>query len=213
MNKSILSNYFEKVYVITCFESYERLNPNSFITDDYELVVAPKQQYFKSVSDDYCSGAISLASANQSIILKSKLKGYKSICILEDDIFHIPNYKPKLEKFFNHVENWDILNLGFHVDSKINFKSDNSIYHRLTTDDVVIGTHIMGYKHTVYDFLLDKYKNNNSPIDWFLDKIIYSEFKSYVPTDKIFYCSSYREKDKDKDESYKKYKSVITMHT
>ncbi len=213
MKKSILSNYFEKVYVITCFESYERLNTNSFITDDYELVVAPKQQYFTSVSEDFCAGAISLALANQSIILKSKLKGYKSICILEDDIFASDNYELKLETFFNTVDNWDILNLGHHVDSTINMSPEDKIVHRILETDNIIGTHCMCYKHTVYDYLLKTYETNNMPIDWLMSKNIYRNFKSYTPVDKIFYCSSYRERDKDKNENYKQFESVITMHT
>lgn len=212
MIKSILNTYVEKIYVITCFESYERLNTNAFITDDFELIVAPKQTYFTSVSEDYCAGAVSLASANESIILKSKLKGYKSICIIEDDIYPSENYIEKVQNFFNSVDNWDILNLGYHAHSTVNGLNTDDVYHRVTADDDITGTHCMVYKHTVYDYLLNLYNDNTNPIDWMLSKNVYTKFKSYIPTDKIFYCSSYREKEADRNESYKQFESVITMH-
>ena len=40
-------------------------------------------------------------------------------------------------------------------------------------------------------------------------KCIYSKFNTYACTDKIFYASSYRDFEIDKNEFYKKYKSEI----
>lgn len=64
-------------------------------------------------------------------------------------------------------------------------------------------------KVNVVNLLMDIIDSNIYPLDWFLTKNIYSNFNTYVCVDKIFYASSYRDYEIDKDEFYKKYKSEI----
>ena len=199
---NILNQFFKKIYIISSFSTQERI-PNLVDDINYELIIAPKKKYF----DD--NGAFSLISANESIFLKESYLKSESFCILEDDIWFDINYKEKLNLFFTDVPNdWEILNLGYHPHTSTSF-NDNLSYYKLKRDDEIVGTHFVAYKNNVINYTLEKIESNSFPMDWFLSKTICPNFNTYIYTDKIFYQSSYRSYELDKNESYKKYKSEI----
>ena len=212
---NILNKYFNKVYVISSYATHSRLSDLLPFLDkeniQYELIIAPKKKYFKPDYDKTLvnEGAQSLISANESIFLKESYLKSESFCILEDDIWFDINYKEKLNLFFTGMSNdWEILNLGYHSHTPISF-NDNLSYYKLKRDVEIVGTHFVAYKNNVINYTLEKIESNIFPMDWFLSKTIYPNFNTYIYTDKIFYQSSYRSYELDKNESYKKYKSEI----
>ena len=212
---NILNKYFNKVYVISSYATHSRLSDLLPFLDkeniQYELIIAPKKKYFKPDYDKTLvnEGAQSLISANESIFLKESYLKSESFCILEDDIWFDINYKEKLNLFFTGMSNdWEILNLGYHPHTPISF-NDNLSYYKLKRDVEIVGTHFVAYKNNVINYTLEKIESNSFPMDWFLSKTICPNFNTYICMDKIFYQSSYRSYESDKNESYKKYKSEI----
>ena len=212
---NVLNKYFNKVYVISSYATHSRLSDLLPFLDKenikYELIISPKKKYFKP---DYNitlanEGNQSLTSANESIFLKESYLKSESFCILEDDIWFDINYKEKLNLFFTGMSNdWEILNLGYHPHTPISF-NDNLSYYKLKRDVEIVGTHFVAYKNNVINYTLEKIESNSFPMDWFLSKTICPNFNTYICTDKIFYQSSYRSYELDKNKSYKKYKSEI----
>lgn len=212
---NVLNKYFNKVYVISSYATHSRLSDLLPFLDkeniQYELIIAPKKKYFKPDYDKTLvnEGAQSLISANESIFLKESYLKSESFCILEDDIWFDINYKEKLNLFFTGMSNdWEILNLGYHPHTPISF-NDNLSYYKLKRDVEIVGTHFVAYKNNVINYTLEKIESNSFPMDWFLSKTICPNFNTYICTDKIFYQSSYRSYELDKNKSYKKYKSEI----
>jgi hypothetical protein len=214
---NILNQFFEKIYVISSYPTQNRLNDLiPFLNKEniqYELVIAPKKKYFKP---DYNitlanEGNQSLTSVNESIFLKELYIKSDSFCVIEDDVFFDLDYEIKLTNFFNQLpSDWDILNLGYHDHSSINSKMITDIsYYKLNKNEEIVGTHIISYKKHTVQHLLNVIENSIYPMDWFLTRNVYSQFNTYTCTDKIFYQSSYRSYESDKNESYKKYKSEI----
>lgn len=213
---NVLNQFFEKLYIISSVATQNRipdlvnfLNGESI---DYELIIAPKKKYFHDHNNENLwvgKGNFSLISANESIFLKEFYLHSKSFCILEDDISFDTDYKEKLNLLFNNLpDNWEILNLGYHSHSFTPF-NNNLPYYKLKTDEEIVGTHFVAYKNNTMSYILEKIESNKYPIDWFLSKTIYPNFNTYMCVDKIFYASSYREYESDKDMFYKKYKSSI----
>jgi len=213
---NVINQFFEKVYIISSDSTRNRI-PDllDFLKTEninYELIFAPKKKYFNDYNDEKLwlgKGAFSLISANESIFLKELYLKSKSFCILEDDIWFDINYEEKLNLFFNNIPNdWEIFNLGYHKNTFTPF-NNNLLHYKLKNDEEIVGTHFVAYRHNTINYILEKIESNLYPMDWFLSKTIYSKFDTYMCTDKIFYASSYREYESDKNEFYKKYKSEI----
>lgn len=212
---NILNQLFNKIYVISSYPTQNRLKSLTgflnILDIKFELVIAPKKKYFKP---DYemtlvSESAQSLISANESIFLKEKIIESESFCVIEDDIYFDKNYHDKLTLFLTNLpNNWEILNLGYHKNTPIKYNED-LVYYKLKNNEEIVGTHIVAYKKNTVQCLLHSIENCIYPMDWFLTKQIYSKFNTYTCTDKIFYASSYREYESDKNEFYKKYKSEI----
>ena len=84
-----------------------------------------------------------------------------------------------------------------------------SVPRNLQDKEEIVGTHAVAYKNNTVNFILNSIEGSVYPIDWFLSRNVYSNFNVYIPIDKIFYASSYRDYETDKNEFYKKYKSEI----
>ena len=213
-----MNQFFKKIYVISSYPTQNRLNDLiPFLNKEniqYELIISPKKKYFADENNEGLwlgKGNFSLISANESIFLKESYLKSESFCILEDDIWFDINYKEKLNLFFKDVSNdWEILNLGYHPRTSTSF-NDNLSYYKLKRDEQIVGTPFVAYKNNVINYILEKIESNIEPMDWFLSKTIYPNFNTYTCTDKIFYQSSYRSYELDKNESYKKYKSEICL--
>lgn len=214
-----MNQFFKKIYVISSYPTQNRLNDLiPFLNKEniqYELIISPKKKYFDDKNDEGQwlghKGDFSLISANESVFLKESYLKSESFCILEDDIWFDINYKEKLNLFFADVPNdWEILNLGYHPHTSTSF-NDNLSYYKLKRDEQIVGTPFVAYKNNVINYILEKIESNIEPMDWFLSKTIYPNFNTYICMDKIFYQSSYRSYELDKNESYKKYKSEICL--
>jgi hypothetical protein len=204
-----MNGLFEKIFVITSYDTHERLKellPNlNKHSIKYEIVVSPKKKYFKEhIGETWIgNGAASLISGTESIFLKSLIDRYDNICILEDDLFFNENINIQ-----NLPNNWDIINFGYHYHSKINNET-RDIFSKITTDDFIIGTHIVAYKKNTFEIIIDELNSINNPLDLFLNNKIYHTFNSFIFKKQLFYASSYRHYEDDKSFFYKKYKSSI----
>lgn len=215
---NVLNKYFNKVYVISSYATQNRLNDLiPFLNKEsieFELIIAPKKKYFDTENEDGLwlgQGNFSCLCANESIFLKEYYEKSESFCILEDDIHFDIDYCDKLINFFNKLPfNWEILNLGFNRTTPINekiFQSDT--FYKLQNNEEITGTHIVCYKKNLVPFILDKIEKNKVPIDWFLNRNIYSHFNTYTCVNKIFYGSSFRNSDQGSLDFYTKYKSEV----
>lgn len=216
---NIINQFFQKVFVISCYPTQERLNDLiPFLNKeeiDFELVIGPRQKYFKMDPTKSLAtvGALSLISSNESIYLNAKYRGYKNFCIIEDDIVFVPDYKEKLSLFFEKVPNdWDIINLGYHKNSSVNKKIDiNNVFYKLEKrdgpyvkglTDEIVGTHFVGYKQETLDTVIETLDKSRFPMDWFLTREIYNKFNVYTCCEKIFYSSSYRNEASRRTKDY-----------
>lgn len=210
-----MNQHFEKIFVITSFDTFDRVDDLSKVLKsnyiNYELVVAPKSKYFvedykKTQNNRYNQ---SLISANESIFKKCQIQKIDSFCIMEDDVVFGNDYKNMIDEFMHHVpSDWDVLNLGYHFHSSpltgdIFCKYDKQIHN-------LIGTHVNCYKKSTVDVVLESFDKAVYPIDLCLNKQnVYNNFNTYIPVKKIFFAGSYRDTELDKNEYYKKYKSII----
>lgn len=211
---NILNKTFDKIYVIGSFATQNRYNDiNNKLKEeqiDIEWVIAPKKKYFlQQWTDDAPNlrGNWSHQSAIESIFLKSKLIGLHNFLILEDDVVFDDYYINKFQTFYSTVpEDWQILNMGYHFHST---QVESNIYYKFDCGSNLIGVHAMAYKNNTFDIILNEIDTCKYPIDIFLNNNIYKKFNTYVATEKLFYQSSYRSYEGDKDASYKKYKSGV----
>ena len=175
---SILNDKFDKVFVISSHPTYNRLNNINRIFQEfdisYELIISPDKRYF----DDYSlidkkniwvgSGNKSLISANESILLKSKIEKYKSICVFEDDVFFEKNHLKMLSDFFKELnDDWQILNLGYQ-------DVQNIIIHTLI--DITIATEFA-------DRIVNIYRKDTLCTPEYINRYTY-EFTIFPPLDK-----------------------------
>ncbi len=207
-----MNQYFDKIFLISSFDTQNRLSDISeFLNKEnikYELIIAPKKKYFNNITIG--TGAQSLISVNESIFLKCKLENIKTFCILEDDLQFGENYKKLLDNFMNIVPStWDILNLGYHVNSK-NIVGDLGYCKFQGGKHVIVGTHIVCYKNCVIDLFLNESETTSlHPLDLLLQHTIYPRVDTYTSVDKMFYGGSFRSWTPDKHLFYKKYVSSI----
>jgi hypothetical protein len=210
----MISKFTNKIYGITSYDTYDDrlVDLNETLSNNYELIVAPKQKYFTSDEGEFNSGAKSLVSANESIFLKEKIIKNDVFFIVEDDILLVDNYEYLLDSFFKSIpSDWDIINLGYHVNTPINtkIKETDSEYYKLLYGEELVGTHAILYKKSAVDLVLNEIDGITDPWDWFLFKKVYPKCNTYTCTKKIIFAQSYRDIEIDKNESYKKFKSKI----
>jgi len=211
---NILNKTFDKIYVIGSFATQNRYNDfNNKLKEeqiDIEWVIAPKKKYFLqrwTEESPNLPGAWSHQSVVESIFLKSKLLGLNNFLILEDDIIFDDHYINKFQAFYSTVsDNWQILNMGYHFHSK---QVESNIYYKFDCGSYLIGTHAIAYKNDTFDIILNELDICQHPFDIFLNNCIYNKFNTYVATEKMFYQSSYRSYEGDKNANYKKYVSGI----
>jgi hypothetical protein len=212
---NILNSKVDRVFLISSPSTIDRLDRIVPILNDenieFELVIAPNKSGYTDYTGDLkvFSGAKSLLSVNESILLNSRFNRYKSICVFEDDVFFGRHYMSRLTSALDDVLDWDILNLGYHINTSLHEPTPNDTLHRIRPPDQVVGTHCVCYTDSVYDVMLDRLRYNIYPVDWFLAKEIYQRFDSYAAIDPVFYASSYRSYEDDSDASYKLYESAI----
>lgn len=202
----MLNSFVDKIFVITTINS-DRFNHIKHHLDEmylnYEFVVSPEPTILSDKIKVIDSGlgdvrpSISLLSVYKSILEKSKLHNFKSICVIEDDCFFISDWVEKFNLFYNNIPtDWDILNLGYHpshdflavkevINSYVCIPKSN--YHT---------THCIMIKNICFKTIIENI-NYNIPIDYVFNLLYQDDkYKCYVPLEKIVYQLSIR-KDQD----------------
>jgi len=213
---NLLNKIFDQIYIITCPYTQDRLPSliNKLKKEEiqYHLIFAPKKDYLRSAGSKkwpVSKGNRSCWSGNESAFLHAKYYNYNTICIMEDDIYFAKDYKKKLKSFFEKIpNNWEILNLGWHVWNCP--KTPNQILEKIEKDSKITGCHITGYRF-VLDYIINKWKNckKAQPTDTFLLKNVFYERISYTANEKMFIQSSIRDYEPDSKKYYKKYLTQI----
>lgn len=192
----MLDKYFDKVYVITTFNS-ERIEyckkqlekagvkKYEFVTSiDYRII----DREFKTIVHPDCPAQkyMSLCSNHIGIVQSAIYNGYNNICICEDDIFFKDDYQSKLKDFMKNIpDNWDMLNLGYlNEDNQLEIVNEY-VYKQVGK---YWGAHCVAYKNTIYLDLINiyyKFSFNISP-DWF-GRELCSIKNIYIPQEKFIY--------------------------
>jgi GR25 family glycosyltransferase involved in LPS biosynthesis len=176
---SILNTFFQKIYVITCFELSER---HEFIKkqfDDlklnYEFVIAPDQYMFQ---ENYLSvSEQSLVYAHTNSIKNAIIKNYKQILICEDDVFFnktlsiidIQNFLLTLPK------DWNFLQLG-NQEWAEKWLQREKVSKNLYRFFHGTGSHCIGIRNNVYKNIIKSLESGEYPADF----AYYSLYKDYI---------------------------------
>jgi len=219
---NIFNKKFDKVYLITSPLTYkERLQNIQRIKNqiNLQLIVSTHKDNIIKI-DNVRQSDLSLNNSYYSIFIDAIINNYNTICTLEDDLFLTKGYSKLLKKYFKSIdENWDVLNLGYHVhgeyyinDKKtwsLKYDDESIIFHKIKKPEEIIGTHCMAFKSTIFKHIIEKLKSNTEPMDYFMYKNVYYDFNCYQLRKKLFYGSSYRDYEYDSKYFYKKFKSSI----
>jgi hypothetical protein len=220
----MLQSLVDKVFLITTVNSERFEYINSHLIQhgiEYHLIISPNYNIIDNDIKVLHSGfdarpSISLLSAYQSIIEKSRLCGYKSIAIVEDDCCFVKNWKELFNVFYKNIPTeWDVLNIGYHplhdTDSVKVFYNNFAYIPR----DWHHTTHCVMIRDTIYDELTRLYneKNYSIPIDYMFNEIYKNTmYKSFCPIQKIVYQLSIRNSDKyDIPDIQLRFKSSVNL--
>ena len=173
---NMLDKYFDKVYVITTFNS-ERVDyckeqmkqagveKYEFVTSvDYRII---DKRYVSLVHKNAPAQKYMSLCANNVCLLQSAIyNNYDNICICEDDIYFEKDYKQQIKKFMDNVpDDWDMLNFAY-KNEKGEVKSVNDYVNKQI--GVYFGAQCVVYKKTIYNDIIKFYSScyGNIPIDW-----------------------------------------------
>jgi hypothetical protein len=219
----MINSITNKVYCITTLGSDRVDFIKSHLKDlsiDFDFYVAPETSILsndikiKDSGVSECRPALSLLSSYISLIESSKINGYKSIAIIEDDCFFMDGWETKLDLFLKHLpEEWNLINLGYHP---LNVNCDKLQINKFVSIPIQkhFATHCMVIQSTCFDEFIRTTKNFNYtiPADYvFIELYKNQSLKSYIPEEKICIQLSHRVEHDMFDEtlSYRKYKSLI----
>lgn len=211
---SYLNSLVNKVYIISSPLTTDRIPRLKKMLKSlgiyYTMYIAPCQSNFLDYSTTEKDlwvgrGSQSLLMANYNIIDFCKSTNVNSVCILEDDVIFEDEFESDIIDFsMNTPNDWQILNLGYHEESKINFSSKFS--HKFSEQDNVVASHAVCYNRDVYNDVLNAIKSDNVPMDWVLRRNIYHKTRSYGPVKVLARQLSHRQ---HMNQEGKLYKSTI----
>lgn len=166
----MLQNYFDKVYLINLPEQTNRLETTKKqcerLNIEFELFIAKSGKdkdiiINGEITESWNRNASALSYNTSSIIEDAKTKGYKSIFIMEDDIFFEPNFIPIFKKSYENLpKDWHF----FHLNNihEISTKYISKFLHRIGG---AWCCQAYGINHLVYDIYLKELYKRDKPID------------------------------------------------
>ncbi|WP_028978948.1 glycosyltransferase family 25 protein [Sporocytophaga myxococcoides] len=183
----MFQNYFDHTYLINLKHRKDRLDralsecKNFDFEPEIITAVYGKDHLDKFINPhgipEYAwnSGSMGLSMTTAKIIQDAKLKGYKSILILEDDVeFNNGLSKRLADNFHTIPSDWEMILMGgAHLEHlmKINFH-----IYRVQKSSCL---HCYAIKETCYDFYLEQLEKMDMPIDHITMDIIQPRGKTY----------------------------------
>lgn len=166
----MLQNYFDKVYLINLPEQKERLEKSYLECEklgiEFELFVAKSGKdkdiiMNGDVTEGWNKNAAALSLNTSTIIEQAKLKGYKSIFIMEDDISFENNFVNIFKTAYKNLpKDWQFFHLN--TTHEISTKYVGSFLHRIGG---AWCCQAYAINHLVYDTYLKELYKRDRPID------------------------------------------------
>lgn len=221
MTPHIFNEKFERVITLTSDATKDRipyikrLYKENNIKSEFYFSVDPEiltEHKFSQITD----GGISCTWGHYGIISAAIIDEIESIVVLEDDVFLCNKNLQLLEEFFNKVEEWEILQLGYNYTKSLNwqytplFGSEDEGYEFansiVSVPHLTYGSHCIGMNKAIFKHWGEALRNNvhkkdsmyGFPFVQYADSVLssmYSDFKSYMPTKNIIGALSKHKND------------------
>lgn len=205
-----LNDFFEKVFVINLERRPDRLEIFEYnasqIGFEYEVFKAfdgrtidenfsyngipidiKPNVCYRGGLDNYSKSALGCLISHLEVIKKSKIEGYESILILEDDAAFTSNFIEKFDNFSSNFDKeWDMI---YFSGSLIEIQENTNDYYK--TLESCHTTHSYAVNKNVYEYLINKIEDNlyKQPVDVTYSEI-QSEIKSYITIPFLTYQSA-----------------------
>jgi GR25 family glycosyltransferase involved in LPS biosynthesis len=171
-------------------KKYIQLNPKTTIASHLKFLINNKND---RETDEYINarrwvqnfvrpGYLATTAAHIEAIQRAKSDGLQNLVIMEDDSIALKNFADIIPEYLESIpENWDFLSFGGVVNSwYINKKRRTSrwagkidrIPERWVELSTIFCLPCYAINHTMYDYILDFYKNNYEIIDAFYNCIV-----------------------------------------
>jgi GR25 family glycosyltransferase involved in LPS biosynthesis len=181
------------------FEAIDTINTN-FYNCLYEKVTSNYNNEF--IQHNYQKGALGCLLSHLNVLKDAKLKGYKSILILEDDFLINNNFIDEYIKAEKSIpENWDFIYFGKKqgkqgiIPNNLKHIYPSNIINVTKINDYVYkpnyftyATHSLCIKNTIYDALIDRYNTLCAPVDLIIMEL-YEKYNFYVLYNDLFITS------------------------
>lgn len=188
----MFNEYFDKIYLINLSKRKDRLKRCALEFDKFGIeayrwnaVNSDSENFFWKRNNTreekrigWTKGAAALCYTTIEIIEDAIKNNYRSILILEDDVYFkefSPHYVNSLMKKI--PKDWEMINFGYQ-DVRESYLINESV--RKTTGSLYC--HCYGVKNSVYKNYLTELKNIDKPIDIITCEKIHSRGKSYSPS-------------------------------
>lgn len=162
-----LNKFFDKIYCINLIESPERRRVSQEIFDHFGIEVewysTTKFPFLTKLQNTPLSnGEIGCSLSHYSIIKHAKIKNYKKVLILEDDVTFRADLNNVIEDYLNELpDNWERINFDSYVvdytDSIWVSRSEKNLWYLLNKNWMLNTAYALSYTH--YDYYLN-YLNN-----------------------------------------------------
>lgn len=207
-----MNDIFDKIYVISTFESVERhvfiFNQMKSVNLQYELRISPHHSFFPFMKTEinHHSGDQSLCANYASIIAESMINNYNIIMFVEDDTQFIPNFRDKFIKFYKHIpDDWDVLHMGDYTNEEHIRKRNINEYVDLITWKYTTNCMVLKISDKMID-LYNKIVESKYPIDHVFNHFYGNLLTCYSPTEQFTMQQSYRN-----DQGERMFKSLINF--
>jgi len=188
--KISLNDYFDKIYCLNldhrtdrwdnCRKKFEKLGINverfsASGKEDAEVInnfnrlklKIPKEEDRKKKAMITSVGAMGCLVSHINILRDARVKGYKRVLILEDDVIFIKDFLKKI-KAIEYLKKWDLLYLGSSQHSWSNINTNKAEKNGFYRSNRSCGTFAYAVNHTIYDKLIKSFYGLEKPVDEYL---------------------------------------------
>lgn len=182
----MLNEYFDKVYVITCWgdthrqESVRRQLKDNKI--EFEFIVSTDKSLLKP-GKNISPSEVSLLNSHLNCIKYAKLNNYSNIVIFEDDFLLLSDWKQRFKTFMENVpSDWSYLHLGIPLWTYDTYKpKGKKVNDHVQKVEFATCSHFIVLNKNIYDYAIQELSRFDLAADIMYEKKIYSKHKGYMP--------------------------------
>ncbi len=194
----MINNFFEKVYLLNLDKRSDKLkiasrklNIRKIKFERFSAIDGNCKEFdylWDNINNQYndfdkklgrkalrSRGALGCMLSIESIIKNAKIKQYKNVLILEDDIIFNKDFDNKLLKIKDIDPEWALIYLGA---SQYDWKDIKSFNENFYYAEKSCGTFAFGINSNYYDTILNLIKNYEIPIDTYLGYYFQPKFSN-----------------------------------